>query len=78
MNQKRISHSLTKKNSLKKTTLALILLSVFALGLTFFVQPAQAFSVNILSHSGYLDIVGGYWVYGEIQNLDTTPIRGVG
>jgi hypothetical protein len=31
-------------------------------------------SVTILSHSGYLGSGGEYWIYGEVQNLDTAPV----
>jgi hypothetical protein len=69
---------LEEERDLRKTALAVVLFLLLVAGFTFFVQPVKAFSVNILSHSGYLDYVGGYWVFGEVQNLDTTPIRGVG
>ena len=75
MNQKRISHALVKNNNLKKTTLAIILFLLLATGLAFFIQPANAASVTIPSHSGYFDSdLGVYCISGEVQNLEATPV----
>lgn len=52
--------ALVKNNGLKKIALTVVLLLVLALGLTLFIQPVKAFSVNVVSSSGYLDSVGGY------------------
>jgi hypothetical protein len=76
MNQylKRISRALVKNNSLKKTALVAVLFLLLATGLVFLVQPAKAASITILSHSSFIDSIGSYWIFGEVQNLDTTPV----
>jgi hypothetical protein len=58
----------------KKSALAIILFLALTLSLAFVVQPAKAASLSILSHSGYLDSVGSYWVFGEVQNLDAQAV----
>jgi hypothetical protein len=50
------------------------LLTLFAAGLTFLVQPAKAASTLILSNSGRL-VGGAYWIYGEFENLDASPVK---
>jgi hypothetical protein len=63
---------------MKRAVVSFVLVALFLLlatGLTFFVQPAKAASVTILSHSSYLDSIGSYWIVGEVQNLDTQPVR---
>ncbi len=59
---------------LNKITIVVIVFLVLTTGLTFFIQPAKAASVTILSHRGYL-VGGAYYVYGEFQNFDTTPVK---
>jgi hypothetical protein len=77
MRYKRTLQVLRNDSSLKKTALAVITLLMLAIGLTFLVHPVKAFSANVLSSSGYLDIIGGYMIHGEVQNLDSTPLSGV-
>ncbi len=51
------------------------LLLILAASCTFFVTSTQAQSVQVLSSRGFLDIVDAYYVYGEIQNIESTPIK---
>jgi hypothetical protein len=51
-----------------------ILFLAFTTGLSFFIQPSEAASVTILSYTEVVDLAGDYWVFGEVQNLDASPI----
>ena len=64
-----------KNNSLDKIALITIMFLLLATGLPFIIQPANAASVPILSHSSYISSIGSYWIVGEVQNLDTYPVR---
>jgi hypothetical protein len=58
----------------KAAVLAFALLSATA-GCAPFIQPATALSVPVLSSSGYHDSIDGFWIFGELQNLETSPVR---
>jgi len=38
------------------------------------ISSTKADSVNILSHSSYVGILGWYWVVGEVQNVGSQPL----
>jgi hypothetical protein len=48
---------------------------MFTAGLSFFIKPSKEASVTILSYTEVIDLVGDYWVFGEVQNLGTTTIE---
>lgn len=53
----------------------ILLIFLFTAAVAVFIQPARSLSVSVLSSSGYLDILDGYWIYGEVQNLERLPIQ---
>jgi hypothetical protein len=65
---------LLKKNT-KTLTVTAIIAFLFTAGCAFFIQPATALSVPVLSSRGYLDSINAYHVYGEAQNLEAQPIE---
>jgi hypothetical protein len=64
----------SKQKNSNKAIFVLITLLVLMVGWAFFIQPAKAASLTILSHRGYHDSIGGYWIWGEFQNLEDKPI----
>ena len=58
----------------KKLALVAFVIFIFVLAGAFFAQPAKAQSVQILSHRGYNDSVGAFWIFGEFQSDSSTPI----
>ena len=62
------------QTNLRKIAIMLVAILLFIAGWAFFIQPIQAQSVQILSHRGYSDSVGGFWIFGEFQSDSPTPI----
>ena len=58
----------------KKLALVAFVIFIFVLAGAFFAQPAKAQSVQILSHRGYNDSVGAFWIFGEFQSDSSSPI----
>ncbi len=58
----------------KKITLLTLAIFVVAV-ISFAAMPAKAQSISILSHTGFLDSVNGYHIFGEFKNTDNQPIQ---
>ncbi len=62
------------KRKQRKIIVFVLIAFTLTIVFSFSIKPAQAASVAILSHSGYLSSIDSYWIFGEFQNLESVPI----
>jgi hypothetical protein len=67
--------SLLFRGKIKKAAVLAFAIFLVTAGCALFIQPAKALSVPVLSSSGYHDIIDGFWIFGELQNLESSPVR---